>query len=278
MGVLEGIDYGTAGLLAGIALLEGLRRVPAGALVLRRPMWDGWRVADEPATESRTTMVSWWAPFTVSVLVPPVKDGAPHPDPGELASRWTTARRFTPALAVLGGLTLASLVLGIPFAIAKAGVSGFLAGLIVTAAASVATGAVCGAALRALGASRGTAWRRGLACLSPFAAPRAIEVVHEAALASATPLAATRVALSPVQFRAWIRPAVWDHLAGDPALAELGRLIPPSEMAALVADPGSGAEDGGSTFCPRCGSAWRLSDGSCPACPDGITLRPLRGR
>lgn len=277
MGLLEGIDYGTAGLLAGIALLEGLRRVPAGALVLRRPIWGGWRVAAEPG-QSRTTIVSWWAPFTVSLLVAP-KEITPDPESGALASRWTTARRFAPAAGVLGGITLVSLVLGIPVAIAKAGVTGFLAALGLTAAASIGTGVVCGVALRALGASRGTAWRRGLACLSPFTAPRAIEVVYEAALAPATPLEATRAVLSPGAFREWIRPAVWDHLAGDAASEELGRLIPPSEMASLVADPGSGLDDGGSTFCPRCGSAWRLADGSsCPACPGEVALRPLPGR
>lgn len=277
MGVLDGIDYGTAGLLAGIALLEGLRRVPAGALVLRRAAWEGWRVA-AGAAEGGISLVSWWAPFTVSVLLPPLSDGAPHSRRPELDARWATARRFSLALCLPGGLTLVSLVLGIPIGLAKAGLTGFLAGLALTLAAAVATGVASGIAHRALGASRGTAWRRGLACLSPFTAPRAVEVVYEAALASATPLAAAQVVLSPAAFRAWIRPAVWDHLAGDRVSEELTRLIPPPEMAALLADPGRGGDDGGETYCPRCGAAWRLGAGSCPACPGAVALRSLPRR
>jgi hypothetical protein len=181
-------------------------------------------------------------------------------------------------VGTLGGVVLISLVVGIPLAISKLGITGFFGALLLTVLSAIATGAGCGIALRALGSSRGTAWRRGLACLNPFAAPRAIEVVYEAALAQATPIAAAHAVLSPAEFRTWIRPAVWDHLARGGAPGELLRLLSPEDMMALVADAGSGADEGGSTFCPRCGSAWRLPAGSCPTCPTAVALRPLPGR
>ena len=222
-------------------------------------------------------LVSYWAPFTASVLLPPMPDDAQRADPDELAARWATACRRAPLVGGFGGLTLFSLVLGIPFAAGNAGITGFVVALMLTAGSSIATGSACGLALRALGASRSVAWRRALSCLSPFAAPRAIEVVYQHALAPATPSMAASVVLEAADFRAWIRPVVWDHLQGGDTRSDLDLILTRQEMASLVGDPGTGANDGGSTFCPRCGSAWRLPAGSCPACPGAIALTRLAG-
>ena len=142
MGWLGGIDYGTVGLLAGIALLEGLRRIPAGALVLRRPLAGGWRVAAEPGA-NRTALVSWWPPFTVNVVAPAASaaaDESTRVGDAALVERWGIARRFAPVVGTLGGVVLVSLVIGIPVAISKAGLTGFFGALLLTMLSAIATG------------------------------------------------------------------------------------------------------------------------------------------
>jgi hypothetical protein len=56
--LLDGVDWGIVGLLATLVLLEGLRRVPAGGLVVRAIGWSAWKPAGEAEPRTRWRLVS----------------------------------------------------------------------------------------------------------------------------------------------------------------------------------------------------------------------------
>ena len=84
-------DLGTVALLAFITLLDGVRRIPAGALVLRRVGFGAWRVSDEGSDRDRWMLVSWWPPISHHVVA---AAGEESVSAGELDARLTRVLRF----------------------------------------------------------------------------------------------------------------------------------------------------------------------------------------
>jgi hypothetical protein len=260
--LLEGVKWEVVAVFAALVLLEGLRRVPAGALVLRGFGPAGWRPQSEPEPRARWRMVSWWSPIAPALLVPPV-EGLPTLEPGALEARLTVASRAAPWLAVSAGVTLLALIFGLPVATARFGAVGFLAGAAVVFALAIANACAGAFTLWRLGAAP----RRGrvLAWCSPFAAGRVLEGVFEAALVGASPAQAVRALSGEDVFASWCRARAYDVVyqgLNDPDLRAAADHATLQTIA--ISPPQDGA--GGASFCPRCAATWRVPIGACPTC------------
>lgn len=260
--LLEGINWEVVAVFAALVLLEGLRRVPAGALVLRGWGPAGWRPQGEPETRPHLRLVSCWSPIAPALLLLP-PGGAPALQGGDIEARLHMVRRVTPWLTVSAAATLLALIFGLPVATARFGAVGFLAGVAAVFALAVANACVGAVALRRLGAApRRT---QVLAWCSPFAAGRVLEGVFEAGLAGASPAQAVRALAGEAVFATWCRPRAYDVVfqgAHDP---DLRAAADQATLEAIVASPPQDSA-GGSSFCPRCATTWRISSETCPAC------------
>ena len=264
---MEGVDWEVVAVFAALVLLEGLRRVPAGALVLRGLGPSGWRPQGEPEPRARWRIVSWWSPIAPALLVPPV-EGAPALELGALEARLQVASRAAPWLAVSAGVTLLALVLGLPVATARFGGVGFLAGAAAVLTLAVANAGAGAFALRRLGAAPRRS--RILAWCSPFAAGRVLEGVFEAALAGASPAQAVRALSGEAVFAKWCRPRAYDVVYQGLDDPDLRAAADHSTLKAIAKAPPQDSA-GGASFCPRCAATWRVPVGACPTCTVPVT-------
>jgi len=258
-------DLGTLLLLGGILLLEGIRRVPPGAFVLRRVAFAGFRTVAVPPG---IRLVSLFPPLTTSVVVPPADSASGGADvaiqAGRLTARLAATRLVLGVLQVLGGVITAGLLLGIPLAMVKGGLVGTLLVIVVLLLLSVLTMVLLSTGLEAVGLPRRAAWGRALGLISPFAAPRAAEILLEAAVAGAPPRRVAHLLLPPDEFARWIRPQLYDARAQGAPLPELADLVPEPEWAERLAARPAGAEAG--PYCPRCGADYRAGVRRCADC------------
>jgi hypothetical protein len=264
------IDWLSVLVLGALTLLDGARRIPQGAHILRRIGGGSWAVAT-PEEDRRRLIVSWWTPFTLRIVVE-AEQSRGNDDRERLTERWRRMRRWIAALRLLGGTVLIGVVLGIPAATEMAGWRGLLFVLLIVGVMVIAVATTALLALRRLGLGRGAALRAAGGLLSPFAAPRAAEVVLERALSGSAPLAAIRHLVPAPDFAAWIRPRAYDLLrghahAGDP---ELGAALSRSELQRIVGDPPSDRLPR-EPWCARCGRVYRESTSCCSEC-DALSL------
>ncbi|MBK8003671.1 MAG: hypothetical protein IPK12_06910 [Gemmatimonadetes bacterium] len=138
---------------------------------------------------------------------------------------------------------LLGLLPGIPVAMLTTGLLGTLGMVGLVVLLSLLTVLVLAWGLTALGLPARRAWGRALGSLSPFAAPRAAEVLLEAALAGVAPRRAAQLLASPASFTRWLRPQLYDALQSPPPDPELAALVPPDDwlrhLAALPPAPAS---------------------------------------
>jgi hypothetical protein len=260
--LLADVDWSTVGVLALVVLLDGLRKVPPEALILRSVLGGPWYPVESSGIRP-WRIVSLWPPISRHIILSRVEPTGPSDVVGRLRALGWTA----PALTILGWLSLGALVLGIPIAAARFGGWGLVGGAAITELVAVVSAAVAFSALRRLHLPRSAAARRAAGLLSPFAAPRAGEMVLEAAVEGLLPMAVLRALLSHVAFDAWLRPRAYDAMQGnpDPMLrADLAR----EPLAAVV-----GARPPGvlGLYCPRCGHSYRDGAATCQGC-DGVGL------
>ena len=262
--LLDGVDWEIAAVFAALVLVEGLRRIPAGGLVVRGIGWTGWKPAGEAEARTRVRLVSWWSPLAPALVLPPL--GGPATVSGEiLATRVRVARRAAPWLAAGGAVTLAALVLGLPLASARLGAFGFVAGATLVLALALATAATGWWTLRQLGAP-GTS-RRGqiLSWCSPFSSGRVLEGVYQAALAGASPAQAVRVLAGDRVFAEWARARAYDVVREEAADPDLMAAADAATLDSIVAsEPPMAA--GGRSWCPRCAAVWIEARDCCPDC------------
>ena len=252
-------DWGTVVTLMAVVLLDGVRRLPVGTLVLRKTIGRPWRLV--PILETRYRLMSWLAPFALTLVVPP---GAAHPhaedDPEPLLRRRTIV-----ATRLFAGATLIVLVVGVPMLGRWLRTIGFFAGVgvVFTLSAMTAASAWYGGRT-APGPSRWWA----VSLLSPFAAPRAGDALAEHALRRASPIAVARALLAPEQFARWLRPRAYDRLqAGAVADEDLDAQLSTRDLEAIVGALPAPSECGpGQAFCPRCGSCFQDASVACGRC------------
>ncbi|HEY7505826.1 MAG TPA: hypothetical protein VH700_17130 [Gemmatimonadales bacterium] len=269
--LLDGVNWEIVAVFAALVLLEGLRRVPAGALVLTGSGPGGWRPQGEPELRPRWRLISWWSPVAPALLLPPL-EGAPLLQRGDIEARLHLVRRLAPWLTVSAAATLLALIFGLPVVTARFGAVGFLTGTAVVLALAVINGAAGRSALRRLGPAPHRA--RILAWCSPFAAGRVLEGVFEAALTGASPAQAVRALAGETVFATWCRSRAYDVVFQGAEDPDLHAAADRATLEAIVASPPR-AGAGGVSFCPRCAATWRLHSDACPAC--AVPLAGLPG-
>jgi hypothetical protein len=273
------LDWPAFGFLALLTCLDGLRRVPAGAFVLRRILFGKWEVV--PLREGYG-MVSWWPPLTTTVILAPEPRRTGGPLKGlprdlgvaqSLADRRTESPRGTGLLHALGLLGLVTLVVVVPTGMRWWGGLGFLASLAAVILLSGLIAALSFYVSKPLGLSTRERVFFSLPRLNPFAAPAAGEALLERSLAGANPFLVARALMEQEDFLGWIRPTAYDIVHGEEvdgaeALLEVSR---ENELKELVnVRPARVAAH--SKWCPRCGSEFEPAISSCSSCEI-----PLRG-
>jgi hypothetical protein len=265
------MDWSTVVILAAVTLLDGVRRVPAGALVLRRVLTGPWTVADREA-EPGLRLVSSWSSFTVPLIVPsggiPEADALAEKAQGPLEARVARVRGTIGVLRLLGALVLLAIVFGVPAAVARFDVWGLAASLTVVMLLSVVTTTVVAWTMRRSGRSWRRAVRLAAPLLYPFSTPRAAELVLGHAAAGAAPLMVARSLLGEAAFVSWVRPHAYDAMQGgvlthDPRgiVALVGR----SGLARIVETPPAHCGTG-ERYCARCARVYRADTMTCPEC------------
>jgi hypothetical protein len=267
--LLDGVNWDVVAVFAALVLLEGLRRVPAGALVIRGMGPTGWRPLGTPEPRPRWRLISWWSPIVPALVLAPL-EGRTAVRAADLEVRLKAATRAAPWLTGSAAITLLGLIVGLPVASARFGAIGFLAGAALVLTLAVANAAAGAFTLRRLGSPR----RRGqlLAWCSPFAAGRVMEGVYEAALAGASQAQAVRALAGEDLFATWSRARAYDLVITRAEDPDLSAAADEATLSAIVAArPLEG--HAGASFCPRCAATWVLSEGPCPAC--GVPLMSL---
>jgi hypothetical protein len=261
--LLDGVDWEIVGAFAALVLLEGLRRIPAGGLVVRAIGWSGWKPTGQAEPRDRWSLVSWWSPVAPALVLPPLVGPAISSD--ELAARGRAARRAAPWLAAAGGLTLASLVFGLPLATARAGALGFIGGALIVVALALVTATGGWWAVRRLQPPVRMRPMQMLGWCSPFASGRVLEGVYQAALAGASPAQALRALAGEEVFAEWARARAYDAVHGGEADPDLWAAAGSATLQAIVASEPRLAAGAGS-YCPRCAAVWLVVRESCPDC------------
>jgi hypothetical protein len=261
------LDWPAFGFLALLTLLDGLRRVPAGALVVRRVLGGKWQVIE---LRAGYRLVSWWPPLTTTVvLVPPIgptSGQTDSPSDGPEANLKKVRGRIL-TLQVLGILSLFALVVVVPVGMRWWGGTGFLASLLLVLLLSWLITGLSLSFGRTLELTTRQSMMFALPRLNPFAAPGAAEALMDRAMDGANPLAVVRLLLDEAEFTRWVRPRAFDVLQGrevereDELVKVIGRL----HLNDIVSARPPGVELD-TPWCPRCGSEFGPASTSCPSC------------
>lgn len=257
----------TAGILAVVALSEGIRVVPPGGLVLERPR-GRWRIARTFELGSGMHVVSWCIPYTLPAVLPgvDVTGKEARSRAAELPGRLAGVQRHVTALRALGAVVLVVLVAGLPYSASHWSGFGLLGALALLILLCIAQSSITRRALAALGERPGAAWR----FLWPFSAPRAPQFVQERAMAGVPPLLAAHLLLAADDLLREMRPFVYDVVSHREAAEapELLTLYKRAELERFIATP---LETDAQPYCPRCASIYRAGTASCADC-EGVAL------
>ena len=265
-------DWATTAALLAVLLAEGVRRLPAGAIVLRRTIRGSWRIVHGPTARTEWRLVSIWAPFfehlvvradTAAGFLPFTDvdgDGGPAP---ELPSRLTIG-----AFRAIGGVVLLVVALGVPVATASYGVAGF--------SRSVALAFICATivalAMAAWLARAGGGWKSALGSaaplLSPFAAPRAAELLLQMVVNRLAAPYALQAFVQRETSDRWFRTLAYDTLAASSSAP--GRRSATPLEAIIAAVPETCGD--GDRFCPRCAAVFLPHVEECSDCTS-VVLR-----
>jgi hypothetical protein len=253
-------DWTTFWILGGLVLWEGVRRVPAGAVVLRHAAGYAWQVAGGPHPPG-WRLVSWLSPLVTHLVLVPGPDAGRTP-PKRLGT-WMMVLRLPAAVA------LVALIVGVPLLTANGGFGGLLRALALAFGASTAAALVSAVGLWRMGIAPRTAIADALPLLSPFAAPRAPEVVLARALEGVAFTGVLRALLGPEAYAEWARPVAYDGARGR---ADAGALLPAGEAAAVLGRPPAGTL-AGDVYCARCGRVYLPAAAACRACEGAELVR-----
>ena len=281
-------DPGTVAVLVGVLWLDGWRRAGRSDLVLVRPGLGLWTERAPWARVGPFALVGWWPPIVMPLLVSATQS-AGH---GDARPPWSAdffvatsrgrrrlrrVRLIVGTLRTLGVLLLAWIALAIPLATGRFGVHGLVRAIVqaFVMAGVMALGTALG--LRWLGMTRRASLLATLPLLFPFTAPRACELVVDAAVRDLDPLARIAALLGDTRFLLWIRPWAYDELHGrrDPrgaeseAIAALVHTLPRVVLERAVRSPPS--EESAGRYCPRCARSYRDDITSCHDC-DALAL------
>ena len=269
----------TAALLAAVALSESVRRLPAGALVLRRHAFARWQLARTMELGTGLHLLAWCVPLTLPAVL--ATDAGERSPLGlrRLTRRFDARmRRVHVRMAVmrlLGMLVLVMLVTT-PFAILRWGAWGLIVGLGILIMLTVNQSALAWTALRRSGVSGGAAFRSSVRFVWPFSAPQAPVVVQEHVMSGMPALLAAYHLLGEHEFLSAFRPLVYDAVhrraAGD-AAELLAEICGPRKLSDFVrtAPASHTPPEQDLPFCPRCATVYRAGVADCADCT-GVAL------
>jgi hypothetical protein len=262
------VDLSTVAVLAAVLWLDGWRRLPDDALVVRRVLFGPWRVAAPSARLGSFAFLAWWPPLVIPYVV-----GTATPDS---QPRWTfdvgvarATRRLhrvrwdVGVVRFLGAFLVFWIALVIPLLTARSGVEGLVRGIASAFLLAATVAVLTMNALRSLGLRWRRAVRRAVPLFSPFGASRAPEIVIDAAMMDVGPLAMLRALQGDEAFRSWLRPFAYDELHGRQAWPATGAL-PRAVLEHAVAAPDASTE----RYCARCGRTYRHDVTICSDCAD----------
>lgn len=250
-------DWSTFWLLAALTLAEGLRRAPAGGLLLRHVAGYPWHVAAGPYRAAGWRLTSAFSPLALHCLVQPA-EGEPRVAPRRGRMRlWIMLLRFPSLLA------LVALLAGVPLLAASMGTTGLIIAVAAAFGTSLLTAVLSMIALVRLGTGWKTAAWDALRIVSPFTSPRAPELVLERAMTGVPAVEAARALLQPDDFAAWLRPIAFDEIARG---ADDG-IVPRDEAGRIVRTPPADALPG-DAYCPRCAGVYLPGAETCRGCGD----------
>ena len=259
--------------LAVIALSDGLRLLPGGAIVISRLAFGNWNVATQldGGGDSRLRLITWCSPVFLPLVLSTQPD-APLPLRRSLTRFRSRRRRVGPhvvALRITGVLTLLALIAGIPFLTARSGLWGFLLGASTTLWLCVVQALLAYAAFRRIGATRGRALLASAKFCWPFTAPRAAEAVMHRVADGVPPLVLLHELLPTDAFVAFARPLLFDSLVRgerSPDIATLRAHLGESASARIVRQPPAVRD--GDAYCPRCGASFYRTATRCSDCAE----------
>ena len=265
----------TAGILAVVAMSEGVRRLAPGTFVVRRTAWGPWKLAQTLELGTGMHLVTWCIPFALPVVLKDVGADA-RLGVRRLVKRFEArARRVQPDIAVLrivGVAVLATLVVGIPFASLRWGAWGLIVAVQLLLTLTVSQAAFAWLALRRAGIVSRAALLPSLKLLWPFTAPRAAELVQQQVVAGVPPLVVLHAMLGDDELLRALRPMVYDalHSASESEAARtLGTLYDTQKLRAFIATRPAGSD--GASFCPRCTTVYQRGVRECSDCA-GVAL------
>lgn len=250
-------DWLTFWLLLGLTMWEGVRRVPAGAFLLRSAVGYPWHVAAGPYVAPGWRLASWLSPFVCHMVV--------QPDAGSGRIPHAHLRRWVALLRIPGAVALVALVVGVPLLTANGGSRGLIQALATAFGASLVAALGSVLALWRMNVAARTALRDALSLLSPFTAPRAPEIVLARALEGIAFVDAMRALLPADACAEWLRPLAYDAARGHGT-----DLLPAAEAAAILQRPPSGLL-AGDAYCARCGRVYLPTATDCRAC-EGVEI------
>lgn len=268
-----------AAFLAVIALSDGLRLLPVGAIVISRLVFGEWVVAWAHAHRQgngRLRLITWCSPLQLPAVLREAS-AATLPLNRRLTRFRARMRRTRLLVAVLragGLLTLVALIAGIPMLTARAGAWGLVLGASLALWLCVVQAVVAIAAFRRAGSSLGNAMLASARFLWPFTAPRAAEEVMSRVIDGIPALVALHELLPADAFRRFARPLLFDALVrGEQAaeVAELRALLGETKVALILNEPPLVRD--GDAWCPRCGTNYYRGARFCSDCAQ-VELRP----
>jgi hypothetical protein len=267
----------TAAVLYGIALLEGVRQLPAGAIVLRRFALGPWHVVRRTNHETlgaRLHLVSWCLPLSVPLVLMPQHEagsGSRHPD--NLGAAMEKHEAQLAWLRLVGLTTLLVLIVALPVGVDRAGMFGLAVTGALLLLLTVIQTVWVRRTLRRHGMKPRSATAASLKLLNPFSAPRAAEIVYANLALGVPPLAAAYELVEEEELVYAFRATIYDMLRTR-TLQNSFCLTAHAEArvrALLERAPASAA---GSAFCPRCASAFALTVARCSDCDDVALVKP----
>jgi hypothetical protein len=264
------VDTSTVLVLAAIALAEGVTRVPAGSLVLRRWLSGPWHVVGVAPLRERLQLIHWWPPWSETLVVPPSPTETASLTEGQLLARVATISTTCRAARLVGALGFLTLVVGIPGGFGVAGAVGGLTAAGCVFGCQVILALLGWRGLALSGATLAVKQRLLVSTLNPFAAPAVGSRLLAAALLGAGRLTVARALLSPEQWATWFRPRAYDAgVAHTPDRQFVHELEAANEVIAqvLAQRPAIGPDV---RWCPRCAATYQAGFGMCTDC--GIDL------
>src|SRR5512138_651970 len=125
----------TAAILYGITFAEGVRQLPADAIVLRRFAFGPWRFVRRVEIGAGLRLVSWCLPVSLPLVL---ARGSAAVDRAEIRERlervragMASTRLSLVLLRVLGLVTMLLLVAGVPIVVERNGLFGLVVAAIV---------------------------------------------------------------------------------------------------------------------------------------------------